>query len=343
MFKKKLLLVLLIISVLAFAGCTAKEKSASADKEAAAEKTAAPEKVYEMRSADVVSTKSPYTIGMTDIFAKKISDGTNGKFKITHFPAGQLGNDQAVVEGVKLGTIDFTTTGYSGVDAALIWNFPYLFDSPEHLQKVLSSDIGADILAHISEEMGVKVIGGAYYPIRHVTCSKPIHSVKDIKGLKIRVPTLPHFVATFEAMGASPTPINFTELFTALQSHTVDAQENPYQLILDNSFYEVQDYCIETGHMYSVRFLLCSNELWDAFTSEEQAVVQDAWQDTADYILETYLENDVSYKEQLIEKGMTFIQPDLASFKEATKDVYKEFIYEPWVEESYKAIRAMVE
>ncbi len=332
-FTKRWVLVGLLLAVLVIAGgCSTKAKVDSNDSEKAG-------KVYELKSADVVAVNSPYTVSMNEVFIPMVKENTDGKYNITHFPAGQLGNDQAVIEGLKIGTIDFATSGYTGAKASDILTAPFLFESPEHVMEVLNGETGKIIMEHISDEMGVKIIGAGYFPTRYITSNKEILSVEDMKGLKIRVPSIPIMVSSFQAMGASPTPIDFTELFTALQSHTVEAQENPYQLILDNSFYEVQDYCSETGHMYTLRFLMASQELWDIFTDEEQMAIENAWRATSDEIFNIYIEKDQNYKKQLIEKGMKFTQPDIESFKEATKDVYKDFLYEPWVKEVYDAIK----
>jgi len=297
-------------------------------------------KVWKLRSADVVAIASPYTVGM-NMFADKVKAGTDGAVQITHFPAGQLGSDTAIAEGVKLGNIDLAVVGTIGSKVAEVFYLPFLFKDAEHQKKVINGPIGRKISARLEAETGLKLLGMFYFAPRQLTVNKAVRTPADAKGLKIRVPMLPPMVQTWKALGASPTPIAFTELFTALQQGVVDAQENPFQIIHDSSFYEVQKYVIETNHCIPVRFLIVNRELWAELDPAQQEVMTAAYRDVGAFIEKTYLEKDEAYKTMLLEKGMQILQPDVQAFRDATADVWKEFAPEAWGEGVYEEIQKL--
>lgn len=330
----KLLCVTLSVLILTGCGGTPSGKQSTSGKETQ-------QSSIELKSADVVATTSPYTIAMNEKFIPFLKEKTNGRLNVTHYPAGQLGSDSAIVEGVKLGTIDFGVVGTVPAKATEAFYLPWLFKDAEHMHRVLDGEIGKQIKDKFYHETGIKMIGFAYFGPRVVTANKPIKTFNDLKGLKIRVPQMAPMVATWKALGASPTPIAFTELFTALQSKTVDAQENPLEIIVNNSFYEVQKYVIETYHALPVRFFIVNEKLWESFSDEDKKVIEETWQETAKYIEQLYIKNDEKYKEQLKEKGMIFITPDIEQFKEATKDVWKEFAPQAWGEGVYEKIQEL--
>jgi len=121
----------------------------------------------------------------------------------------------------------------------------------------------------------------------------------------------------------------------------VDAQENPFQIIHDSSFYEVQKYVIETNHCIPVRFLIVNRELWDELDPAQQEVMTAAYRDVGAFIEKTYLEKDEAYKTMLLEKGMQILQPDVQAFRDATADVWKEFAPAAWGEGVYEEIQKL--
>lgn len=328
--RKPLSLVLAVILILSvvLSGCSSQTATQPA---AAAEPAAAPvEKVLELKSADTVANESPYTIAINKIFVPLVNEKTNGRLNVTHYNGGQLGSDSGMLEGLKMGTIDFITTGTVGSKVTDAFYLPWLFKDAAHMHRVLDGEIGEVIKQKFNEETGLRMVGFAYFGSRILTANKPIETLADLKGLKIRVPQIAPMVATWEALGASPTPLAFTELFTALQSKTVDAQENPYEIVLNNSFYEVQDYIMETHHALPVRFMVINENVWQSLSADEQKAIQDAWAETALEIEKMYFENDAKYIQALKEKGMTFITPDIDAFRNATKDIYKDYADLAW-------------
>lgn len=298
-------------------------------------------KALKLKSADVVAINSPYTLAMQNTFIPMVKEKTGGSILVNHFPAGQLGSDSAIAEGIKLGTIDIGILGTIGSPAAEAMYLPFLFKSAEHMDKFMNSPMADTIKKRIYDDSGLKLIGFAYFAPRQLTSSRKVTNSADLKGLKIRVPLIPPMVASWKALGASPTPIAFTELFSALQQNIVNAQENPYEIILNNSFYEVQKYLMQTDHSIPVRFFVINSGLWESLTEEQQQIIEEAWKETAKEIKRMYMENDAKYIAELKKKNMEFVTVDRQSMIDATKDVWKEFTPKAWGEGVYEKIQEL--
>src|SRR5690625_3669219 len=321
--KKGFTLLIMLLLVVGLVACSSNNNSNSnggnEDSDSKAENT---KDILNLKSADVVAGDSPYTAGIEKL-SEELKEETDGRINIQHFPAGQLGNDGQIVEGIKLGSIDIGMVGtiQSKVTEALY--LPFLFEDAEHMHKVLDGEIGETLKEKFEEETRIKMIRFVYYPSRVLTVNnKEIRTPEDLKGLTVRVPEMPPMVETWKALGAKPTPIAFTELFSSLQQGVVDAQENPYEIIVNNSFYEVQDTVIETHHALPVRFLIMNRDKYDMLTDEEKDLLDKKWLETSMYIEELYMEQEQAYIQKLKDEGMKFIEPDIEAFKEATKDVW---------------------
>lgn len=299
-------------------------------------------KSIKFRSADVVDINSPYTKGMQK-YADELKTATDGKFSLEHFPAGQLGSDAEIFESVKQGSIDFALQGaIPGSKVAGAFYIPYLFEDADHLKKVIFGSTGEKIKKLIEKETGVKVIGFVPFAARMLTTKGvEVKTPDDLKGLKIRVPETPAVVEGWKQLGASPTPISFTELFTSLQTGVVDGQENPYEIILNNSFYEVQDTLNETYHNFPVRTLIMNKEKYNSLSQDEKKILEDKWIEIAKYIDQLYSEKESDYKQQLKEKGMKFVKTDISSFKDKSRETTKKLATEIFGEEIYKEIESL--
>jgi len=298
-------------------------------------------KQWKLRSADVVELASPYTIGMNK-FAEMVKERTKGEVQIAHFPGGQLGSDAAIAEGVKLGNIDMAIVGTIGSKVAEVFYLPFVFKDAEHQRKVLNGSVGERIAKRIEDETKLKLLGMFYFAPRQLTTTKrEVRKPEDVKGLKIRVPLLPPMVSTWKALGASPTPIAFTELFTALQQGVVEAQENPYQIIYDSSFFDVQKYLIETNHCIPVRFFIINQDLWKGLGPSNQKAFVEAWKEVSLFVEKMYMEKDEDYRKKLREKGMIFVKPDVDAFRKTTENVWKEFAPQAWGPGVYEEIQKM--
>ena len=222
---------------------------------------------------------SHYGTGITT-FADEVFKRTNGRYKIKFFPSAALGGEREMLEAVQLGTQDlvFTSSGPIGnfVAETRIFDIPFLFRDYDHARKVLDGPIGQDILAKFPAK-GLVAISWMENGFRHMTNSKlPINGPEDVKGLKIRTMENKVHMEAFKAMGALPTPMAMPELFTSLQTGTVDGQENPIPVILSNKLYTVQKYLTLSGHVYSPAMLITSTDVWGKLSDADKVAFKDA-------------------------------------------------------------------
>ena len=222
---------------------------------------------------------SHYGVGVTT-FGDEIAKRTNGRYKLQYFPSGALGGEREMLEAVQLGTQDMiiTSTGPVGnfVPETRIVDIPYLFRDYDHARKVLDGQIGQDLLTKFPAK-GLVAISWMENGFRHISNSKrAVKTPEDVKGLKIRTMENKVHMEAFKAMGALPTPMNMNEVFTALQTGTVDGQENPIPVILANKLYTVQKYLTLDSHVYSPAILIINKGLWDKISDADKAAFKEA-------------------------------------------------------------------
>ena len=222
---------------------------------------------------------SHYGVGVTT-FGDEIKKRTDGRYTLEYFPSGALGGEREMLEAVQLGTQDMiiTSTGPVGnfVSETRIVDIPFLFRDYDHARKVLDGAIGQEILAKFPAK-GLVAISWMENGFRHVTNSKhPIKTPEDLAGLKIRTMENKVHMEAFKALGALPTPMNMNEVFTALQTGTVDGQENPIPVILANKLYTVQKYVSLTGHVYSPALLINSPSIWNKMSDADKTAFKEA-------------------------------------------------------------------
>ena len=186
-----------------------------------------------------------------------------------------------MVEALQMGSLDAGNFGrHSAIDSRMeVLNLPFLFENDEHAKKVLRGEEGLRIRQSLNDIMsskGITVLGWYETGFREITSNRRIESLEDLKGLLIRTPSTETLVKSFQTWGASPTAIDLAELYTALQSGVVDAQENPYQLIDTNKLYEVQDYLCITNHLMIPNQLVFSKKIWDTYPEDVKSALIEA-------------------------------------------------------------------
>jgi tripartite ATP-independent transporter DctP family solute receptor len=258
-------------------------------------------------------------------FAETITEQTDGSVQIDIFPAGQSGGDTDILEGLALGTTDVWVGG-AGVYNAIsplgqFFVTPFMFDGVEDMATSYNGDLGDAIRERLDEETDTTVIGFWPRGPRHVTANTALNTPEDLKGLRIRVPENPMFIAAFKAMGANPTPMDFTEVFTALQQGTIDGQENPLALILSSGFPQVQSHLNLTGHIIEPLALAIADETWDSLCAEQQEAIRGAAQQVGDEFLQEILDQEAQLRQELEAEGMTVVEPDIEAFRSATQQV----------------------
>ena len=220
-----------------------------------------------------LSPESHYGIG-ADAFIAKLEELSDGEWTGEQAPAGQLGGERDMIEGLQIGSLDvvITSTGPLGnfVPEVYALDLPFLFRDYDHARSVLDGEIGQELLAKIDEH---DLVGLAWSEngFRHVTNSQhPVRTPEDLQGLKLRTMENKVHMEAFSNMGAAPTPMAFPELFAALQQGVVDGQENPIPVITASKFWEVQNNVSLTGHVYSPAVVLASPILLDGLTEEQR-------------------------------------------------------------------------
>lgn len=217
-------------------------------------------------------------------FEKRFEEATEGRYDIQLYANAVLGDDLKAVEQVKAGELDAVVTSPSPVGTivkeVMIFDLPYLFKSEEEADAVLSGPF-ADYLDEKMEEKGL--INMAWYEdgFRHLTNSrKAVSTPEDVKGMKIRTMENPIHLAAWRTLGANPTPMAYTDVFTALQQHVIDGQENPFPTIYDGKFFEVQDYLTTTGHVYSPFVFIYSGKLINELPEEDRILFKEIAKET---------------------------------------------------------------
>ncbi|WPY96421.1 sialic acid TRAP transporter substrate-binding protein SiaP (plasmid) [Limimaricola variabilis] len=263
----------------------------------------------------------------TQAFAEKLEELSGGELTVNLFPSGTLGDFKAMVAQVQAGELDMVITGYPDMSYVIpelkLVGAPYVVDDFAHLEEIVDGPWGQEMDAKFGEQ-GVEMLDLWYYGTRQTTANKPIESMEDMTGLRMRTPNVPFLIAYAENVGATPAPVAFQEVYLALQTNQVDAQENPLPTIDAMKFYEVQDHVAMTNHFVASAAILMSGDTWESLSEEEKGWVREAIEAGG----EVSDEMTVKAEEDLIatfeERGLTITRPDLAPFRDAMQPYYDE-------------------
>ncbi len=217
--------------------------------------------------------------------AQEFGKRTNNKYQVEVFPASQLGKETDINQGLSLGSVDFIISGSSFAARAFpplgVTYYPFTFRSPEHLLAYTKSDIYKELNKGYEEKTGHVITATTYYGTRHTTSNRAFKACAEMKGLKIRVPDVPAYLAMPRSCGANTTPIAFAEVYLALQNGTVEAQENPLTTIEAKKFYEVQKHIVLTGHIVDHINTVVAKATWAKFTDAEKKIFTEVSQEAA--------------------------------------------------------------
>jgi tripartite ATP-independent transporter DctP family solute receptor len=265
-----------------------------------------------------------------DTFAKEVEKRTNGRYKIQNFYSGALGAEREATEAVQLGTQELTWTS-SGpipnfVPETKIFDVPFLFRDYGHARAVLDGPIGQDMLKKF-EAKGIKALAWGENGFRHMTNSKrSVKAPEDLKGLKLRTMENPVHIQAYKGFGIIPTPMAFTEVFTALQQGTVDGQENPLSVITAAKFDQVQKYLSLTGHVYSPGVFLMNKATFDKLSEADKKAFLEAAKIAAQANRARVDADEKVAVADLRNKGMQVVDNlDKAKFQAALKPVFADF------------------
>ncbi len=265
-----------------------------------------------------------------DAFAKSVEQRTGGRYKIQTFYSGALGAERESVEATQLGTqeLTFTSTGPipNFVPEVKILDVPFLFRDYAHARGTLDGPIGQEMLAKF-EAKGLKALAWGENGFRHMTNSKrAVNSPDDLRGLKMRTMENPVHIQAYKGFGINPTPMAFTEVFTALQQGTVDGQENPLSVITAAKFEQVQKHLSLTGHVYSPGVFLMNKSVFDKLSAADKQAFLDAAKDGVKANRARVDADEKSAVSDLRSKGMLVVDTlDKSKFQNALAPVYVEF------------------
>jgi tripartite ATP-independent transporter DctP family solute receptor len=269
---------------------------------------------------------------LAEFFAEEVAKRTDGEVTVKIFPHGQLGNDQQMISGVRSGIIDVEMSGLNNFDGLMPelggLLLPYIFTSRDHAYKVLDGEVGQAVLADF-ENFGMKGLGFPENGYRNITNSRaPIRVPEDVEGLKIRTNNSAALNEMFALLGANPQPLPVSELYTALETGVVDAQEHPIPITHSFRYDEVQDYLSMTEHSYSMLVIAMNLAKFNSLTPEQQEVIEDVAQEATDLQRQMSIDKEASILSDLEERGMEInTDVDKAAFQAAvasTWDSYKE-------------------
>jgi TRAP-type transport system periplasmic protein len=263
----------------------------------------------------------------TNEFAKRVNQELKGKVEVRVFHSSQLGSDEQMLKGVRLGTPEMflPSTVMSTVEPRFgVFELPYLITSREHMKKVADNKQVQEALFNGLPAKGMRVLGVWENGFRHVTNnSRPIEKPEDLKGIKLRVPSGVWRVRMFQAYGANPTPMAFGEVYSALQSGVMDGQENPLAQIWSGRLHEVQKFLSKTGHVYTPAYLIIGEDAWKRLPADAQKAISRIAVEIGDFARSEGARLDNELIGQM--KGIKVNEVDKNAFIKASTKVYEQF------------------
>ena len=286
------------------------------------------------RSADVHAKDFPTNLAVK-FMGDELSRATGGKDNIKVFGDSALGSEKDTIEQVKIGALDMvrvSSAAFNGiVPESTIPSLPFLFRDVDHLRKVIYGPLGDKILAGFDK---AGFVGLALYEsgARSVYAKKPIHSLADMKGMKLRVIPSDLMVSLVSAMGASPTPMPFDEVYTGLKTGLLDAAENNYPSYDEAKHYEAAPIYSETMHVMTPEVLVFSKKIWDTLGKDEQAAIRKAAKDSVPYYVNLWGAKEKEARDYVVKHGATIVpasEIDRKGFVDAEKPVWDKYANTP--------------
>jgi tripartite ATP-independent transporter DctP family solute receptor len=274
-------------------------------------------------------TKDHYYCEGDLYFKKLVEKNSKGKILIDYFPSGQLGNAVESMQATKTGAQQMVLTSFGYLTHFLpkliTFELPYLFRDNEHFLKVGRKLTSLIDQKEFVSKTGMYILGMRLSSPRHLTTKFSVNKLEDVKGLKIRTPETGIHLALWKSFGAIPTILPVADVYTALATGTVDAQENPFETIYSFKFFEQTKYCAMTAHMRCYALVAINAKFWNGLTKAQQKIIKDAAKKSTELMIKASYESEEKYKNLLVEAGMKFTQPDLAPFREKAKMIWSQF------------------
>jgi len=281
------------------------------------------------RYAWPLATSSPedtVTQLFSEKFAEEVDRLSDGKMKIQVYPNSTLGGDRELLESCKDGDIPFvvqnTAPQVTFMKDAAVFDIPCVFDSIEEVRNKVDDAKFYGLMEDVYKDACYKLLGYADQGFRVMSTNKNITSLSDFKGQKIRTMENPYHMAFWKSLKANPTPMTFSEVYIGLQQGTIDAQENPYEVIVSSRLYEQQDYVVETNHLPHLISLIVSDEFFEGLSKKEQNVITEASEIAKKYAREQS-DTRIAEKIKVIEESGTKIVPMSDELRQEVRDASK--------------------
>jgi tripartite ATP-independent transporter DctP family solute receptor len=261
-------------------------------------------------------------------FKEELEARSDGAITLTIYPNSTLGGDRDLVEGMQMGTADFSLiAGVLGnfAPSVQLLELPYLFKSQDEFNTIINGPIGEEIVANVRESANVRILSFWERGSRQVTSNKPINGLADLQGLKIRVPEIPAMVSTWRAIGANPTPMAWSEVYTGLEQNVIEAQENPIPFIFGGRVNEVQDYLAFTNHKFEYVTLAMSEMRWSQLTPDQQQIISEAAVAATEAENEAVRNQTDEMLQKMVDAGLTVTRPDTTEIAAAAIAAHESF------------------
>ena len=280
-----------------------------------------------LKLATIYAPSHPVSIGLEKL-AETCYDKSGGKLDVQHFPAAQIGNEPSIHEGLRNGTVHMAVMGISEAgkryEPVLVYDAPFLFRDADHMLKSFSSDVGKKVWSEFEKASGITMLFPIYYGTRQLTTNKPVPDTAALTGMKIRVPDQPNSVATWQALGAVPTPMNLSEVYLSLQTGVVDGQENPLATIISSKFYEVCKFINMTNHSVQSVPLFINSKVYEDLHPALKTILDEAIATDVAGINDEIKAYEVSELKRLQDKeGVTVVETNFDDFLNAAQGVIK--------------------
>jgi len=304
----------------------------------------------EMKIATIAASNSPWDHAMR-AFADEAAKQSQDDLKVHVYTDGQLGDISKILSSMQLGTLDM---GYFGLGSVVflrgaqplnILYAPYLFKSGEQAERIVNSEEFQELFDEVAKKSGVRVFAafGIRSPRALQTVSRAINKPEDVKGLKLRIPSIPILKTTFETLGAQVVPLGMTEIYTALGRGMIDGQDNGFDLSIPLRFHEEAKYWAATDHAYELTGWFISERTWQGLSDKERAALVAAAKAGGQVATKLDKELDDNAVKILKDAGVTYTQPDKAAFQAALANVYKQYEGKDWPEGLVERIQKMQE
>lgn len=306
----------------------------------------APANAIPIKIANYYADTHPMNQVLNDVFKPMIEEGTEGRYTVEIYSNNALGGEGEYTEGCRMGTVEACIAGVMLSDqypALKVINFPWVFDDVESASALLNSEEISSILYNTMLDANLVYKGAVVNGARAISNNvRPINTLADCKGIKIRVPEVSHFVSNAKALGFNPVTMSMSEIFTSLQQGVIEAQENPPTTLLTSGWYEVQPYLAITNHQISLDWIAFNKGFYEGLSDEDRAVVDAACEALVAEELTAYVASAEADIATLEENGVAVTYPDRTEFKDAGAVVIDEFCDQyPAFKEIIEAVRGM--